>query len=87
MPNAPEETSELGYARLQEQYKALRIAVKVLEDCNKDLTKENERLIQENLNLRDDLAHYKSALRGEQYAHGKAEHLGPTAKSLFKDNT
>ena len=86
-PSTPEKTSEPGYARLQEQYKALRITAKVLEDCNRDLTKENERLIQENLNLWDDLAHYKSALRHEQYAHGKAEHLEATAKNLFKDTT
>ena len=85
--NALEEISEPGYARLQEQYKALRITAKVLEDCNKDLTKENERLIQENLNLRDDLEQYKSALQDQFLKHGKADHFKNTAKNLFKDST
>ena len=82
-----EEISEPGYTRLQEQYKALRITSKVLEDCNKDLTKENERLIQENLNLREDLEEYKSALQEQRLKQGKANHFGNTAKNLFKDKT
>ena len=86
-PDTPEKTSEQGYARLQEQYKALRITSKVLEDCNRDLTKENERLIQENLNLRDDLEQYKSALQDQLFKHEKADHFGNTAKNLFKDKT
>ena len=86
-PNTPEKAYEPGYTRLQEQYKALRITSKVLEDCNKDLTKENERLIQENLNLREDLEEYKSALQEQLLKQGKANHFGNTAKNLFKDKT
>ena len=82
-----EEISEPGYTRLQEQYKALRITSKVLEDCNRDLTKENERLIQENLNLREDLDQYKSALQDQLLKHGKSDYFGSTAKNLFRDKT
>ena len=87
MSNTLEETLEPGYARLQEQYKALRITSKVLEDCNRDLTKENERLLQENLNLREDLEEYRSALQDQLLKHGKSDHFGNTAKNLFKDKT
>ena len=53
----------------------------------RDLTKENERLLQENLNLREDLEEYKSALQDQLLKHGKSGHFGNTAKTLFKDKT